>query len=696
MRQEDISAFQSLFTESVADRPIGSVDDARYALENDFNGDPSSRLFELTITTVDTGFSIKTLRDLEKHFTLAGVIDGTSGEIAEVLSHICAHTPGVANPDGSQIRSGPLVPGEQAQHVQTFIKPFDSDDWIEAVLLGRLFAVIGQYPCINAQTRAVADAAVRLKASGFSLSIELGIVQISRPEMERITTRVGVSLRQLGLYDALANVIGLASDNYKYAYDQFLFGRRYGSGLGNRAPSLPVGFLYNLAVKAPSHSALAVPNRNKVWQDAVELARDFLAVLDLEPYSQFAMLGVDATRLENSLRRVAQYDHCFGLRQWQLSFTVEFLEIFFDTSFDADLQASLGWTVQDAVRLVQSVSQHAAMQTTGFVVDQLTIGSGLNRGVLYAMLPFFAHAEGSVNRGYRSPFDTGGTDVIFKPLLRIGNQHLLLPTASVLGPAFFEAIFAALKKIRKDDALAKLRGDGTELLTKHVFGKRGLRPTLENAIYDMPGVGAGECDLVFEDNDNIFFVECKAKALTRGAMTGVQGDALLDFAGGLFASQAQALRHERILRSVGCIRFGDGTELHTRDRRITRLSVTLMDHGALQDRWMLRSVHEALLSSQVTCDPHYSRKKQVSEFNTNLKSFQDETRLLVAAGREINAHVLNVGSASITQLDVILEGVADLSEARTRLTIPMTYNSYNVLLEHFQYSSALRQSSAPI
>ena len=328
MRQEDISAFQSLFTESVADRPIGSVDDARYALENDFNGDPSSRLFELTITTVDTGFSIKTLRDLEKHFTLAGVIDGTSGEIADVLSHICAHTPGVANPDGSQIRSGPLVPGEQAQHVQTFIKRFDSDDWIEAVLLGRLFAVIGQYPCINAQTRAVADAAVRLKASGFSLSIELGIVQISRPEMERITTRVGVSLRQLGLYDALANVIGLASDNYKYAYDQFLFGRRYGSGLGNRAPSLPVGFLYNLAVKAPSHSALAVPNRNKVWQDAVELARDFLAVLDLEPYSQFAMLGVDATRLENSLRRVAQYDHCFGLRQWQLSFTVEFLEHF--------------------------------------------------------------------------------------------------------------------------------------------------------------------------------------------------------------------------------------------------------------------------------------------------------------------------------------------------------------------------------
>jgi hypothetical protein len=174
-------------------------------------------------------------------------------------------------------------------------------------------------------------------------------------------------------------------------------------------------------------------------------------------------------------------------------------------------------------------------------------------------------------------------------------------------------------------------------------------------------------------------------------MTGVQGDALLDFAGGLFASQAQALRHERILRSVGEIRFLNGKSLEFRNRRITRLSVTLVDHGTLQDRWMLRSVYDALLSGQVSCSPDYPKRKQVQDFNANLKSFQEETRLLEKAGQNINAHPLNAASASIAQLDIILDDAQTLTDVRNRLATPMTFSTYNVLLEYF-HSCAMRNS----
>lgn len=220
-------------------------------------------------------------------------------------------------------------------------------------------------------------------------------------------------------------------------------------------------------------------------------------------------------------------------------------------------------------------------------------------------------------------------------------------------------------------------------MTKYLFAKHGFQPSFENAIYDPSEHGDGECDLVFEDEENIILVECKAKALTRGAMTGIQGDALLDFAGGLFASQAQALRHERILRSAGSIHFCDGTKLELRDRRITRLSVTLLDHGALQDRWMLANVHHALLSAQFTCAPGYARQRQVKDFNNHLRLFQEETRLLEAAGQDINAHPLNAASACVAQLDVLLESVQSLTEVRTRLSTPVTYSTFNVLLEHF-------------
>ena len=227
-----------------------------------------------------------------------------------------------------------------------------------------------------------------------------------------------------------------------------------------------------------------------------------------------------------------------------------------------------------------------------------------------------------------------------------------------------------------------------------MFSKRGLHPTFENAKYDLGPVGAGECDFVFEDDQNVVFVECKAKALTRAAMTGAQGEALLDFAGGLFASQAQALRHERILRSAGSIEFVDGTRLDFRDRNILRLTVTLVDHGAVQDRWFFRNLYNALLSVQVSCPAGYAREKQVKDFNKDLKLFQEETRRLEASGQDINTHPFRTASASVAQLDILLEGALSLTDVRTRLSFPTTFSTLNVLAEHFQMERARKMAQS--
>jgi len=471
-----------------------------------------------------------------------------------------------------------------------------------------------------------------------------------------------------------------ALETQTYAYEQILFGRKYASGLGYRPPGLPTGLLYNIAVKLPARGSNE-RNANSFWEKAVCLARDLVAMLDLEPYSQFAFLGLNAQSLEDGLREVAHYDHCFSLRQWHLSFTPQFLAGFFGEGFDADMKQQLGWNVADAVQLAQVLRAHAKPGTQ--IVPIWLVENSFDQGVFKSMLPFFAHGEGEANKNYRSPFGAEGPDVIFKPLILLKGNSVVLPAASVLGPALFEATFAAWRTDKTNREISDLRGDAAERLTKHLFAKHGIPPRFENAIYELGEKGAGECDFVFEDEENIILVECKAKALTRGAMTGTQGDALLDFAGGLFASQAQALRHERILRSSGAIHFRDGTTLEFRDRYITRLTVTLLDHGALQDRWMLRNVYNALLSAQFTCDSGYSKRKQVEEFNTNLRLFQEETRLLEAAGQHINAHPLNAASASVAQLDVLLESVESLTEVRTRLSTRMTFSTFNVLLEHF-------------
>ncbi|MDA8306667.1 MAG: hypothetical protein M0Z81_07560 [Deltaproteobacteria bacterium] len=655
----------------------------------------TDRLFDLLIVLENTGQTVGTVRALANHFFLADVLDKVSLPIAEALNNIASCLPGVVQPDGKKIPSVPVQPGAHpSPQVGAYVRVLDEESaWLEAMLIGRAFMVLKRFPFSNARTKAVADAATRIRRHGYVFLIRSGRYQISPEVIENIVDQIRKYLRHLGCINALTNIMQVAIDSYPYGYEQILFCRRYARGFGDRLPDLPIGLLYNIAVKLPSRG-INVRNPARFWKKAITLARDLVAMLDLEPYSQFAFLGLNAQALEDSLREVAHFDHCFSLRQWHLSFTPQFFTVFFGESFDGEMKQRIGWNVADAVRLAKVLESHAKPGTQVIPIPTL-VAAGLDPEIFKSMLPFFAHREGQANRNYRSPFGAEGPDVIFKPLILLNGDHVLLPAASVLGPSLFEATFAALRTIKTGQEIAGLRGDAVERLTKCLFAEHGFQPSFENAIYDLGKQGAGECDLIFEDGENIILVECKAKALTRGAMTGIQGDALLDFAGGLFASQAQALRHERILRSAGSIHFRDGTKLELRDRRITRLTATLLDHGALQDRWMLRNAYNALLSAQFTCDPGYTKKKQVEEFNTNLRLFQEETRLLEAAGQNINAHPLNAASASVAQLDVLLESVQSLTEVRTRLTTPVTYSTFNVLLEHY-HQQQMRSQGQPL
>jgi hypothetical protein len=125
------------------------------------------------------------------------------------------------------------------------------------------------------------------------------------------------------------------------------------------------------------------------------------------------------------------------------------------------------------------------------------------------------------------------------------------------------------------------------------------------------------------------------------------------------------------------------------------LTVTLADHGTLQNRWMLNTVYQALLSARVSCSPDYPKKKQVNEFNANLQMFQEETRLLLAAGHDLRAHALNAASTSIAQLDTILNGAQSLGDVRERLALPMNFSTFNVLLEHFNMEK-MRGRAQPV
>ena len=310
------------------------------------------------------------------------------------------------------------------------------------------------------------------------------------------------------------------------------------------------------------------------------------------------------------------------------------------------------------------------------------------------MLPCFAHAIGTANDEYDSPLAANRADLMlmFKPLLKIETDRYLLPAASLAGPAFYEAVMAKLRHLLPKDDLSTSRGGGTERVVGALLRGASLNITATGASYNI-GSDEGECDFVIETDERILLVECKAKPLTRGAMAGVQGDALLDFAGGMFAAQAQALRHERILRTRGQIDFCDGTpSLVWRQRKITRLSVTLLNHGVLQDRIILWNLYEALIRAKAEAPSGYRKMKQIQDFDQTLTDMRNEAEALKALGISTKVQPLASASLSVGSLSVLLNGVSDLDHFIRRVTIPATYMTYNPVFEfyHQQRSGLVR------
>ena len=526
MTPSNVETLGALFRRSVRLHPLATQAEAEAILGHSADRRSASEaLFNGLVVRENTGIRKGFLDEAARHHFLAARVRGHPPELADAISNLSAYLPGVIQADGSRVPSGPIKNGHHRQpHVPAYLKRLDDRDaWTDALLVARASAMLNRFSFSVARTTAIADAADRMKARGYRFTVAEGRIEITSKDMVKIVRAIEDCLACLGSFNALQNLFTLALKDHVWNFEQILFGQRHAPGRGERLPSVPVGLLFNLAMKQ-NFAAGDPAAAGWAWIEAVTLSRDFVAMLDLETYTQFDHLGIDARNLEEKLRRITHSDHCFSLRQWDFSFTPDFLESFFGNGFDTNLKQECGWDVSDVLSLCKIVEPYLDKMPR-LVAKESFYSRGLGSPTLQAIFRDFCHEDGQANADYRSPFDADGFDSIFKPFIMVHTPKgysLLLPPKSLIGPAIYEAVFAAVKKPLSSKQVSDLRGAGTEGLTKRIFAKHGFRPSLTGAEYKLPE-GYGECDFVFEDDSNILLVECKAKPLTRRAMTGGGG-----------------------------------------------------------------------------------------------------------------------------------------------------------------------------
>jgi hypothetical protein len=567
-------------------------------------------------------------------------------------------------------------------HTGKSLIPPSNPAWQRIALIGRALWLLEPHRSMSNRERNVTNAIKKLIAKGYDLRLKDGRIDRESPGFKQGTNDVRALLTKVGLVQAVSLLFEVAPKVVRHDFDQFLFGRNHGDAWQMRDPTIPWSYLLNLMVQLPDTAVHA--DAGPAWDEAVPLSIDLVAALDVETYDSYWMMGSPAPHLlPGLLGEIGLHDHLLTMQQWLRVLTPIVLHHVFTDADDAVMRQKYGWNVRDAALFCFTVLTECKPVGTSLITRKQLGKTRLTAAQVEKLLGWFSHTPGNINVGYDSPTMARKADLMFNPLIVLSNNTYLVPCASAAGPAFYEALHRAVRDAVGDDKTNGLLGGGVERVTAELLSRRGLPPTRENKVYRSPdGADSGECDLVLEDDTNIIFIECKAKTQTRGTMSGEAVDALVDYAASLLASQAQSLKHERVLVENGEIAFADGYVLKLNNRAVTRLTITLLDHGTLQDRVVFSQFAYPMLSAKINYEPNHPRANTFDSVNEAIAALTQELIKSNDRGRDVWNSTMGAASLSVGQLAVLLNDAKTVSDLVRRLRRHITYGTTNVLLEY--------------
>lgn len=543
----------------------------------------------------------------------------------------------------------------------------ESKEWQAAVQAAHDFLELNPGFMDNALTiddraRNVGMAAKRLIDRGISVELLNGEVLLPVDVLMTAVERLRRLIRKIGPRLVVSQVFGWLSQMFDPLQERYLYVRRTSPLPQDRLPSVPIGYILNLCVSEMPASATKMDNgaRVKAMTEMEELARDLIAVLDVEPYNIWEPIFTGGMEMLPFLQKVVIYDSVIPFRQMRPSDVSEFLVGVFDWVDDVEFKKSSGWTLANAHIVIKNIIKFAQGKRgpVDFQESQFDPSGQIPKSELRAILEAIAHPEKGANKEFRSPLDTTKVDFWKKPLMKRANNQYLLLDVSWCSPAFYEALATAVRELdgKADDKI----GTAAERFLSEQFKRHGI--STSNGKYEVNGKD-GECDVVVETPGHVVFIEMKKKVLTRSAQGGNDLDILADLSHSLVAAQKQAGWHEIHLRQQKVLHLDDKGlvfDIHLNEREVERVAVSLLDYGSIQDRTMLSQFLTTIMNVQFTAlDPEKDSKlKKLRGYQADLKA--QHTQLVTWDAGIQKLPFFNCWFLSVPQMLVLLDDVDSL------------------------------------
>jgi hypothetical protein len=419
-----------------------------------------------------------------------------------------------------------------------FVAPFsEQQTWTEAIASARRarncrgFAL--SHPIAFSRQIAVAGAALRLASQGFQSTVDAYGLSLNPDAFTGVCRRIEEAVVRLGGRKVAENILFCLMRNGRTYEGSFLHGRAVQqAALSQRFPSVPWHYLYNLALKhldgVPSSS-----QPNKDWTDAVELARDMAATLDVEVYGTYENMDIAPTNLHGVLLDNVLYDELFAFPQWQPKHAVSLFSSWL--GFLTEEGCALpGGSVVEWRALSQSLLSRAQPYKFEITCPAEHVSRDLTCAVASRLMHSLAIPAANLNQGYSTPRDTAqeNRNSLYYPLFEITKDLFLIPPRCLAARALYERLYSLMceagpRNKKQDGELENKIARALEKLAAQAIRLAGHVP-VSGKYVDPDTCIEYDVDLAVETAERVFLIECKKKALTNKARAGETLNAITD------------------------------------------------------------------------------------------------------------------------------------------------------------------------
>lgn len=355
-------------------------------------------------------------------------------------------------------------------------------------------------------------------------------------------------------------------------------------------PKYPYSYLVNVALGQISSSRTSGGGNPKDFEFAMDLARDYLAILNVEVYTELERALVDKQKILKLITDQVCFDFNFTIKQADPELARKFGCELFKWVDRCQFRKAHGVSL-DQLLLVSNYLLSQPLDCRCLQLNSKSISKALDMDRLDAanILDLIAHDKSQLNVGYDDPLSAVRINFSEKPLIRLSQDSYVLISPLLCSLATYECAISMIRELtpappgKSNYADSKI-GIELEDFLSGMFVKAGIKPHSTSRKYKYQGK-IYDCDLILSNNEYIVIFELKKKALTRSAVSKDPTLVVSDLVQTLLKSQLQLGIQNLCLNENGEIVFEDNeAPLERGQRTVMRVAVTMFDWGDLQNR----------------------------------------------------------------------------------------------------------------